>query len=190
MPRKQIRFERNVGPFFLSCLKIHKIPCSKENSGMDNFHRRHTLDWPHYNWANGALISIGQQSTQSKTIVLCEVMNVKTSARDLHYLQVHRATKLEWITSEPFLTVQQTIICSADYCLFSRPLSVQQTTIAGEHREYTFTQLETQCRKTHKHIYIYINKAHCPSLATWCEVKNTESLLKFQIFCTDIDPCH
>ena len=176
MPRKQIRFERNVGPFFLSCLKIHKIPCSKENSGMDNFHRRHTLDWPHYYWANGALISIGQQSTQSKTIVLCEVMNVKTSARDLHYLQVHRATKLECITSEPLLSVQQTIVCSADH--------------NWEHREYTFTQLETQCRKTHKHIYIYINKAHCPSLATWCEVKNTESLLKFQIFCTDIDPCH
>ena len=50
-------------------------------------------------------------------------MQKPVHARDLHHLQVHRATKLEWITSEPLLSV------SADYCLFSRLTSVQQTTI-------------------------------------------------------------
>ena len=75
-------------------------------------------------------------------------MNAKTSARDLHYLQVHRATKLECITSEPLLSVQQTIVCSADYCLFSRP----QLGTQGVHI-YTTGDIVQENPQTHIHLH-------------------------------------
>ena len=86
-------------------------------------HRRHTVDWPHYYWANEALISIGQLSTSVKDHCLVKSNECKNQCKGPSSFASSSSNKV----GVDYL--RAIIVCSADYCLFSRLLSVQQTTI-------------------------------------------------------------